>query len=134
MQDSRPKLKKRASQVINPRDVYPQLSCLNKDEMLSHGKHIFDMCISLRPSLFTPSLLSAMVIPIKMDRLTIGKSDASGEKNSFEIDGMGILERHCVIEGEGDEVDKVYSIKLEDDSAVVHVNGTMIAGQLSCLL
>jgi len=35
--DARPKLKKRASQVINPRDVYPQLSCLNKDEMLSHG-------------------------------------------------------------------------------------------------
>jgi hypothetical protein len=35
--DARPKLKKRSSQVINPRDVYPQLSCLNKDEMLSHG-------------------------------------------------------------------------------------------------
>lgn len=69
-----------------------------------------------------------MVIPIKMDRLTIGKSDATGVKNDFEIDGMGMLERHCVIEGEGDEVDKVYSIQLENDSAIVHVNGAVMTG------
>ena len=48
-----------------PQDIFPQLSCLNKDEMLSH----------------------AMVVPVKQGCLTIGKSAASGEANSFEIDG-----------------------------------------------
>jgi hypothetical protein len=75
-----------------------------------------------------------MVIPMKMDRLTIGKSDATGAKNNFEIDGMGMMERHCIIEGSGDEADKVYTIRLENSDAVVHVNGVVITGKLSFVI
>ena len=62
--------------VINEKDIFPQLSCLNKDELLSH----------------------AMVVPIgpNVDYFSIGRSGVE-EENDFKLDGMGISENHCEI-------------------------------------
>ena len=39
-----------------------------------------------------------MVIPLKFGKLSIGRSDAP-TPNDFEIDGMGMCERHCMVQG-----------------------------------
>jgi hypothetical protein len=39
-----------------------------------------------------------MVIPLKFGKLSIGRSDAP-TPNDFELDGMGICERHCLLQG-----------------------------------
>eukprot|EP00615_Pteridomonas_danica_P012376 CAMPEP_0114352738 /NCGR_PEP_ID=MMETSP0101-20121206/18157_1 /TAXON_ID=38822 ORGANISM="Pteridomonas danica, Strain PT" /NCGR_SAMPLE_ID=MMETSP0101 /ASSEMBLY_ACC=CAM_ASM_000211 /LENGTH=606 /DNA_ID=CAMNT_0001493261 /DNA_START=371 /DNA_END=2188 /DNA_ORIENTATION=- len=54
-------------------DQFPMLTCLSKDTMLNH----------------------AMAIPIIGNNFKIGRSGVSGEKNGFELDGMGIQARHC---------------------------------------
>jgi len=61
---------------VHDKLVFPQLSCLNKDDMLSH----------------------AMVIPIgtNTEAFMIGRSGGE-EENDFELDGMGIQEKHCEI-------------------------------------
>ncbi len=51
-------------QQVDPREIFPQLSCLNKDDMMSH----------------------AMVIPITKGELTIGRTQEE-PPNDFEIDG-----------------------------------------------
>jgi len=100
---------------VDAREVFPHLSCLNKDEMMSH----------------------AMVISMKDDKCNIGRSDGSG--NDFEIDGMGICERHCRLAREGaaaaaeegakaGEAKGSYYIELCDEHASVHVNGEVLNG------
>lgn len=96
--------KKRGSAITNDRDIFPQLSCLNKDELLSH----------------------AMVVPIKKASLAIGRSSVQdGEANDFEIDGMGMCEKHCCIERTNDGR---AALRLLAPAAVVHINGEPVTG------
>ena len=101
-------------------------------------------------------LSHAMVIPLKFGKLSIGRSDAP-TPNDFEIDGMGMCERHCLVQGatetsaaptaasgeggeggEGGEAAAAASsgalttvgasVTLLDDMADLHVNGQPLQG------
>jgi hypothetical protein len=68
-----------ASSVAATASFFPQLSCVNKDSMLSH----------------------AMTIPLLYMPFTIGRTMTNGEaSNNFALDGMGISSRHCQFENE----------------------------------
>eukprot|EP00616_Rhizochromulina_sp_CCMP1243_P017821 CAMPEP_0118966644 /NCGR_PEP_ID=MMETSP1173-20130426/4091_1 /TAXON_ID=1034831 /ORGANISM="Rhizochromulina marina cf, Strain CCMP1243" /LENGTH=1179 /DNA_ID=CAMNT_0006915457 /DNA_START=13 /DNA_END=3552 /DNA_ORIENTATION=+ len=81
---------------VSPRETFPQLSCLNKDELLSH----------------------AMKVPLTSKVFTIGRSNGSVQ-NDFMIDGMGIQDVHCEIT----QGDAGTTIRAMTEAAITHVNG-----------
>jgi hypothetical protein len=83
--------------------TFPMLSCLNKDEMLSH----------------------AMTVPITAQPdqpFCIGR-DGGGRENDFVLNGVGIQQRHCTIEQVGTGDDVSYVVSNAGRGAVVLING-----------
>uniref|UniRef100_A0A7S2RC50 Uncharacterized protein n=1 Tax=Rhizochromulina marina TaxID=1034831 RepID=A0A7S2RC50_9STRA len=80
-------------------EVFPQLSCLNRDDLLSH----------------------AMTVPINSESFHIGRSGVHDE-NDFELDGMGIQDKHCEIT----KTPAGWTIRALTPGAVVAVNGVTI--------
>jgi len=94
---------------IADKDIFPQLSCLNKDDMLSH----------------------AMVIPIGLtqEHFSIGRSGVDDE-NDFELDGMGIQDKHCeirVARGAANAMAAKATVKAMSKSAATTVNGKAVS-------
>ena len=95
-----------AADELSDKDRFPQLSCLNKDDVLSH----------------------AMVVPISdsqgnvPEHFGIGRSGVEDE-NDFELDGMGIGEAHCeIIHADGKA-----TIKSGGVTANTTVNGVSVS-------
>ena len=90
-----------------PASQFPLLTCLNKDELLSH----------------------VMTMPLSTLPFTIGRASSEDFKPTFALTGMGIAGRHCSIEHvsySADPNDVV--IKLLSDEAELAVNGEHFQG------
>ena len=91
-------LPRAAAQILA--ETYPMLSCLNKDDMLSH----------------------AMQIPLGANLpFTIGR-DSDSAKNDFVLNGMGIASSHCVFERVDDDSGGI-TLRSRGKGAEVVVNG-----------
>lgn len=84
---------------------FPQLSCLNKDDMLSHAMSI------------------SIINPDDGQPFTIGKQGGARE-NDFVLNGVGMQVRHCVIKLRNEAEKRQFnSIETCGAGAVVLVNG-----------
>ena len=93
--------------LAGPAETYPLLSCLNKDDMLSH----------------------AMTVPVVTEgggKFCIGRSGGASD-NDFTLNGVGMQVRHAAIEPSWDkEGHQFYSIAACVAGACVLVNGTAL--------
>jgi hypothetical protein len=84
---------------------FPQMTCLNKDDMLSHAMSI------------------SIVEPSDGQPFTIGKQGGARE-NDFVLNGVGMQVRHCCIKLKDSYAKRKYNtIEVCGAGAVVLVNG-----------